>query len=81
MPTIKADYDDWRGFYYDYDELTPGPVVATTEELIAYIKQAASGFDASEVRAFRDRFMSACDGHSTDRIFDYVTGVLGAVGK
>ena len=77
----KVDYDDWRGFYYDYDELTPGPVVETTEELIAYIKQVASGFDASEVRAFRDRFMSACDGRSTDRIFDYVTGVLSAVGK
>ena len=77
----KSDYDDWRGFYYDYDELTPGPVVATTEELVAYIQQVADDFDPSEVRAFRDRFMSACDGHSTDRIFDYVTGVLDAVGK
>lgn len=70
----KADYDDWRGFYYDYDELTPGPVVETTEELIAYIKQVDDGFDPSEVRAFRDRFMSACDGHATDRIYTAVVG-------
>ena len=70
----KADYDDWRGFYYDYDELTPGPVVATTEELVAYIQQVADDFDPSEVRAFRDRFMSACDGHATDRIYAAVVG-------
>lgn len=70
----KSDYDDWRGFYYDYDELTPGPVVATTEELVAYIQQVADDFDPSEVRAFRDRFMSACDGHATDRIYAAVVG-------
>lgn len=70
----KVDYDDWRGFYYDYDELTPGPVVATTEELVAYIQQVADDFDPSEVRAFRDRFMSACDGHATDRIYAAVVG-------
>lgn len=70
----KADYDDWRGFYYDYDELTPGPVVATTEELVAYIQQVADDFDPSEVRAFRNRFMSACDGHATDRIYAAVVG-------
>lgn len=70
----KADYDDWRGFYYDYDELTPGSVVATTEELVAYIQQVADDFDPSEVRAFRNRFMSACDGHATDRIYAAVVG-------
>ena len=70
----KVDYDDWRGFYYDYDELTPGPVVATTEELVAYIQQVADDFDPSEVRAFRDRFMGACDGHATDRIYVAVVG-------
>ena len=46
----------------------------TTEELIAYLKQVDDGFDPSEVRAFRDRFMSACDGHATDRIYTAVVG-------
>ncbi len=65
----KADYDDWRGFYYDYDELTPGPVVATNEELLDYLLHLEERFDVGQVRAFRNKFMSACDGHATDRIY------------
>ncbi len=67
------EYCDWRGFYYDYNDLTPGPVVRTNEEMIAYIHSLADGFDASRVRAFREKFMSACDGHATERILDLVT--------
>jgi CDP-ribitol ribitolphosphotransferase len=70
----KADYDDWRGFYYDYDEMTPGPVVTTTEELADWIEHLDESYDLSEVDAFREKFMSACDGHATQRIADAVTG-------
>ena len=63
-----ADYDDWRGFYYDYDELTPGPVFQDTEPLVHWIESLEHGFDDTEIAAFRERFMSACDGHSTERI-------------
>ena len=66
----KDDYDGWRGFYYDYNELTPGPVVATNAQLIDYLQHLDERFDPEEVRAFRERFMSACDGHATDRILD-----------
>lgn len=62
------DYDDWRGFYYDYEELTPGPVVYTTDEIVDYIRNIDSRFDRDEVIRFREKFMSACDGHATDRI-------------
>lgn len=62
------DYDDWRGFYYDYDELTPGPVLATTEELIAWVASLQNGFDSTDIARFKQRFMSACDGHATERI-------------
>jgi CDP-glycerol glycerophosphotransferase (TagB/SpsB family) len=67
-----ADYDDWRGFYYDYDELTPGPVFERTEPLVAWIHGLDAGFDPSEVHAFREKFMSACDGSSTKRILEAV---------
>ena len=63
-----ADYDDWRGFFYSYEEFTPGPVVATTAELIENIRAFGQHFDPAEVDAFREKFMSACDGHATDRI-------------
>ena len=64
------DYFDWRGFYYDYEDLTPGPIVTGTEEIIHYIKNIDTLFDKQEVRDFRDRFMSSCDGHATERIID-----------
>jgi CDP-ribitol ribitolphosphotransferase len=64
------EYDDWRGFYYSYDEFTPGPVVSTTEEVIKSIKE--DKFDRDEVIKFKDKFMSACDGHATERILKAV---------
>ncbi len=65
----KADYDDWRGFYYDYKALTPGPVVATNEALVDYLLHLEDRFDVAQVRAFQDKFMSACDGNATERIY------------
>ena len=64
------DYFDWRGFYYDYEELTPGPIVTGTEEIIHYIKNIDTLFDRQQVRDFRERFMSRCDGHATERIIE-----------
>lgn len=68
------DYNDWRGFYYDYDEMTPGPVVRTTADLADYLGNLDARFDAAEVAAFRAKFMSACDGHATERICQQVVG-------
>ncbi|MBR0161119.1 MAG: CDP-glycerol glycerophosphotransferase family protein [Oscillospiraceae bacterium] len=67
-----SDYEDWRGFYYPYEELTPGPVFRTNEEVIRYIRNVDREFDKKTVRAFREKFMSACDGHATDRILKLV---------
>ena len=68
------NYFDWRGFYYPYDELTPGPIFTTNEEMVEYIQHIDERFDKAEVTAFRDRFMSACDGHATERIMNEVFG-------
>ena len=67
-----ADYEDWRGFYYPYEELTPGPVLSTTEQLVDYIRYVDERFDPEVVSAFREKFMSACDGHATERILDFL---------
>ncbi len=66
------EYFDWRGFYYPYHELAPGPVVRTNEEIIAYIQDLEHQFDRARVRKFREQFMSACDGHATERILRLV---------
>lgn len=61
-----------RGFFYDYNEFTPGPVVKSTEELINCILNINDYFDHERIKAFREKFMSSCDGHSTERILDVV---------
>lgn len=71
----RDEYDDWRGFYYDYDQMTPGPVLQTTAELADWVLTAREDFDYVALEAFREEFMSSCDGHATQRIADAVLGV------
>lgn len=75
------DYCDWRGFYYPYHEMTPGPILETTQELARWAESLSGGFDPTTVRAFRDKFMSACDGHATERIVKEALGDLSALAK
>lgn len=65
------DYIDWRGFYYPYEEMTPGPVCRDEESLLSALFACMEHFDGRQIKAFRQRFMSACDGHSTRRILDF----------
>lgn len=67
------DYYDWRGFYYKYEDFVCGPVVTTNLELIQTIRNL-DAYDLSRVEAFRKRFMTACDGHATERILNTVFG-------
>ena len=70
----RDEYADWRGFYYDYETLAPGPICVTTEEVIEQICLAESEFDPVQVSDFRQKFMSACDGRATERIIQKVFG-------
>jgi CDP-ribitol ribitolphosphotransferase len=70
----KERFCDWRGFYYDYDEMTPGPVCYTMEELIDVLTMPDYGYDPEERKAFREKFMDSCDGHATERIEKLVFG-------
>lgn len=64
------EYESSRAFYYDYKSFVPGPIVKTTDEVISEIKKSENGFDKSKIIAFKEEFMSSCDGKSTKRIFD-----------
>lgn len=71
------DIDDYirdRGLYYPYEQLAPGPYVFTQEELIEKLKTVSEWFDVKEIQKRKDDFMSACDGHSTERIYQHVFG-------
>ena len=62
------DYIDERGLYYDFDEITPGPLCRTNEEIIEYIQNIDEKFDRQVVIDFKNKFMCSCDGHSSERI-------------
>lgn len=66
------EYNDWRGFFYDYESLTPGPVVKTTKEVVESITEASQNFDKIKIREFKEKFMASCDGRATDRILEAV---------
>lgn len=66
------EYIDNRGLYYNFDEITPGPLCRTTEEMISYIKDLKNGFDSTEVTDFKQKFMCSCDGHACERTIDYI---------
>ena len=67
-------YFDNRGFYYEYQEFVPGPIVYNTKELLEAIKKVEEQPQEAQERvaAFRRKFMSACDGHATERILHEV---------
>lgn len=62
------EYSDWRGFYYDYEELTPGPVFQMTEQIADYVLHLEERFELQTILDFKKKFMSACDGHATERL-------------
>lgn len=65
-------YDDARSFYFDYETFVPGNIVRDGDAVIEEIKRISKDFDVEKVRKFKDDFMSACDGNSTERILKTV---------
>jgi CDP-glycerol glycerophosphotransferase len=64
--------DDLRGFYVDLAEIAPGPLLRTSDELVA----AIAGIDeviadhAEKYARFRETFCALEDGHATERVLD-----------
>ncbi len=69
------DYDKYRknpGVYEDFLADVPGPKCRTNQEMIDYIRGLPATFDREEVAHFREKYMSGCDGHATERIVRYM---------
>ena len=63
----KDDYIDKRGLYYGYEDITPGPIVKTTKEIVDYIRNINEMYDPKQVRDFRLKYVDACDGRALER--------------
>lgn len=76
-PMIFYCYDldeyknDLRGFYFDFENNAPGPIVQTTDELIDAIKHI-SDFKVS--KEFVETFSSLEDGNATERVVSRILG-------
>lgn len=74
-PMIFFTYDleeykeDIRGFYFDFEQKAPGPLVETTEEVIESIKRLAdAAIPNDRMNEFYQRFCYLEDGHAAERV-------------
>ncbi|GAA0548733.1 CDP-glycerol:glycerophosphate glycerophosphotransferase [Actinomadura livida] len=72
-----ADYRDrLRGFYFDFEAESPGPLVETSDDLIDAIRdvESATAGHATRYKEFVDRFCPLDDGSAAARTVDRVFG-------
>lgn len=62
--------DKLRGFYFDFEKTAPGPLMKTTDEVIANIQ--ALDYNESKMNAFYDQFCSIEDGEASRRVVEKV---------
>lgn len=78
-PDLDSYYDE-RGFYYKYEDFVPSEICRSTNELVNMISNVDFQ-DTQRIVQFKEKFMSSCDGHSTDRIIDWLISNSGKVAK
>jgi CDP-glycerol glycerophosphotransferase len=72
------DLDDYRdrlrGFYFDLAEVAPGPLIATSKDLLTAIDgiDAIAAEHADRYAAFQQTFCALEDGHATERVLDLI---------
>ncbi len=62
--------DCGRGFYRNYEEYVPGPVVRSTGEILEFIKKQE--FDPEKIHAFVQSNYRYLDGKSTERLYQHI---------
>lgn len=74
----RETYMKSRGFYFDYETITPGPIAESTTELHQWLEHFFNGDDGFESKRsdIRDRFYENTDGNSSERLVQLVNGIL-----
>ena len=73
VPDLEDYRDRLRGFYLDLEEIAPGPLLRTTEEVLAHLDDDPEAHAAARGR-MRERFAPHDDGHAAERLVDAVLG-------
>ena len=69
-PDLDRYRDVERGFYFDIESASPGPMVTTTDDVVAAL--LADDAHAAARARFRERFCPWDDGHAADRAVDHL---------
>lgn len=73
-PDLIRYRDSVRGFYFDFEATSPGPIVNTTAELAAAFVDGTSEKYSIRYKEFKDRYAPYDDGSSSKRIYDKLWG-------
>lgn len=65
-----------RDFYLDYEKDLPGIIIKDSSELLSSARETINNPDTDGIEAFVEKQMSACDGHSTERIAKLIESYL-----
>ena len=68
--------DQLRGFYFDFEATAPGPLLSTSEEIVAALRDLdpITAQYASAYAAFRETFCDLDDGSASARVVDRMLG-------
>lgn len=69
-----STYD--RGFYLNYPEDLPGDVYVNQNELTGFLRDESKQVLTGKYNLFVERYMSACDGHSSERIAKLINSYM-----
>lgn len=66
--------DELRGFYFDFEYNSPGPLLKTTDEIIEVIKELKNQkqYYIEKAKEFKEKFNSLEDGEATKRVVERV---------
>lgn len=71
------DYGNYeRDFYLDYDKDLPGEIISNPDELLTALRRAHDVSSKEKVSAFKDKYMGACDGNSTERAVELIESYI-----
>jgi len=68
-----SDFGEFEpDFYLDYEKELPGEIIKESSELLEAIRRASQISTKEKISSFREKYMDACDGRSTERILSLI---------
>ena len=68
------EYKRERGMYEEYEEIMPGSICRTEDEVIELIKK--NKFNLSDISNFKNKYFDYQDGMATERVSNFIKSLL-----